>query len=209
VYAPGNPLRCVLPICFFAGAYYAAQIGISLKAVSTPNRTFLAALLTTLESLRSTVGSSDAVTVDSASSAYVENFALRVFASADTEDRRGAATRKTAKKFLAAATFFDVLNVFDDSGPWEAVSLAFLNLSFVRLILRYHRHRHLFRPFGCFSISASTRRKCGMQSGEPQRSPEPFGKAVSQRPYPRAEKQLRLPPSSNRRLLLPFLLLRC
>jgi len=130
VYAPGNPLRRVLPIYFFAGAYYAAQIGISLKAVNTQNRTFLAALLTTLESLRSTVGSSDAVTVDSASSAYVENFALRVFDSADTEDRRGAATRKTAKKFLAAATFFDVLNVFDDSGPWETVSLAFLNLFF-------------------------------------------------------------------------------
>ena len=125
MYALGNPLRCVLPICFFPGAYYAAQIGISLKAVNTPNRTFLAALLTALENLRSAVGPSDAVTVDSASSAYVENFALRVFASADTEDRRGAATRKTAKKFLAAATFFDVLNVFDDSGPWETVSLAF------------------------------------------------------------------------------------
>ena len=106
----------------FAGAYYAAQIGISLKAASAPNRAFLSALLTALESLRSAVGPSDAVTVDSASSAYVENFALRVFASADDEDRRGIATVKTAKKFVAAATFFDVLNVFEDRGPWEAVS---------------------------------------------------------------------------------------
>ncbi|KAI0308133.1 Vta1 like-domain-containing protein, partial [Multifurca ochricompacta] len=102
------------------GTYYAAQVGISLKAVSTPNRNFLAALLTTLENLRSVVGSSDAITVESASSAYVENFALLVFASADDEDRRGIATRKTAKKFLAAATFFEVLNVFEDRGPWEA-----------------------------------------------------------------------------------------
>ena len=76
-----------------------------------------------LEGLRSTAGSSDAITVESASSAYVENFALKVFASADDEDRRGAATRKTAKKFLAAGTFFEVLNVFEDRGPWEAVSL--------------------------------------------------------------------------------------
>ena len=81
-----------------------------------------------LESLRSTVGSSDAVSVESASSAYVENFALKVFASADGEDRRGAATRKTAKKFLAAATFFEVLNVFEDHGPWEAVSPMFTAL---------------------------------------------------------------------------------
>ncbi|KAI9460510.1 Vta1 like-domain-containing protein, partial [Lactarius psammicola] len=108
------------PVISYWCAYYAAQVGISLKAVGLPNRNFLAALLTMLETLRSTVGSSDAVTVESASSAYVENFALRVFASADSEDRRGAATRKTAKKFLAAATFFEILNVFEDRGPWEA-----------------------------------------------------------------------------------------
>lgn len=111
-----------LPIRFFVGAYYAAQIGISLKAASAQNRAFLSALLTKLETLRISVGSSDAVTVDGASSAYVENFALRVFASADNEDRGGVATLRTAKKFVAAATFFDVLNVFEDRGPWETVS---------------------------------------------------------------------------------------
>jgi hypothetical protein len=47
---------------------------------------------------------------------------LRVFASADDEDRNGVPTRKTARKFLAASTFFDVLNVFEDRGAWEAVS---------------------------------------------------------------------------------------
>lgn len=114
---------CVLPTRSFVGAYYAAQAGISLKAVSAPNRAFLAALLTTLENIRATVGSSETITVESASSAYVENFALKVFASADDEDRRGVATRKTAKKFLAAATFFDILSVFEDHGAWEAVSL--------------------------------------------------------------------------------------
>jgi vacuolar protein sorting-associated protein VTA1 len=112
----------VLPTRSFVGAYYAAQVGISLKAVSTPNRAFLAALLTSLENIRSSVGSSDAITVESAASAYVENFALRVFSSADNEDRHGVPTRKTAKKFLAASTFFDVLNVFEDGGAWEAVS---------------------------------------------------------------------------------------
>ena len=119
---------CTIPTHLFVGAYYAAQVGISLKAIGVPNRSFLAALLTMLEGLRSTVGSSDAITVESASSAYVENFALRLFASADNEDRRGAATRKTAKKFLAAATFFEVLNVFEDRGPWEAVSPVFIML---------------------------------------------------------------------------------
>lgn len=114
-------------------------MGISLKAGGVPNRNFLAALLTMLESLRSTVvGSSDAITVESASSAYVEDFALRVFASADNEDRRGAATRKTAKKFLAAATFFEVLNVFEDRGPWEAVSLVSVILLSKIQLTRWH-----------------------------------------------------------------------
>ncbi|KAI0274991.1 Vta1 like-domain-containing protein [Gloeopeniophorella convolvens] len=110
------------PVISYWCTYYAAQVGISLKAVSPPNREFLGALLTALENLRATVGTSDAITVENASSAYVENFALKVFASADNEDRRGTATRKTAKKFLAAATFFEILNVFEDRGPWEAVS---------------------------------------------------------------------------------------
>lgn len=123
VYVLGNRRLSTLPTrCHSLGACYAAQIGISLKAASATNRAFLAALLTELENLRSTLGSTDAITVESASSAYVENFALKVFASADNEDRRGVATRKTAKKFLAASTFFDVLNVFEDLGPWEAVS---------------------------------------------------------------------------------------
>jgi len=122
VYVLGYLHLCVLPTRSFVGAYYAAQVGISLKAVSTPNRAFLAALLTSLENLRSSVGSSDAITVESAATAYVENFALKVFASADNEDRSGVASRKTAKKFLAASTFFDVLNVFEDHGAWEAVS---------------------------------------------------------------------------------------
>ncbi|KAH9952625.1 Vta1 like-domain-containing protein, partial [Lactifluus volemus] len=108
------------PVISYWCAYYAAQVGIGLRVVSSPNRTFLASLLTTLENVRSTVGPSDAIIVESASSAYVENFALRVFSSADNEDRCGTATRKTAKKFLAAATFFEVLNVFEDRGPWEA-----------------------------------------------------------------------------------------
>ncbi|KAI0304558.1 Vta1 like-domain-containing protein [Russula brevipes] len=80
------------PIISYWCAYHAAQVGISLKAVSTPNRAFLAALLTALENLRSTVGSSDAITVESASSAYVENFSLR--SSLPQTMRIGAALRR-------------------------------------------------------------------------------------------------------------------
>ena len=41
-----------------------------------------------LEHLKTDLGPNDAIHDELASAAYVENFALRVFASADTEDRR-------------------------------------------------------------------------------------------------------------------------
>jgi len=104
------------------GAYYAAQEGLALKASSPVNGKFLSELITVLESLRRTIGPSDAVDVESVSTVYVEDFALRVFNVADNEDRGGKATRNTAKKFLAAATFLEVLKVFDDKRPWESVS---------------------------------------------------------------------------------------
>ncbi|KAF8627250.1 hypothetical protein AX15_004457 [Amanita polypyramis BW_CC] len=58
------------------------------------------------------IGPTDAIDNEAAGCAYVENFALRVFSLADNEDRNGDATRATAKKFLAAANFLEVLNVF-------------------------------------------------------------------------------------------------
>jgi vacuolar protein sorting-associated protein VTA1 len=39
------------------------------------------------------IGNVDAIEVEAASAAYVENFALKVFQSADNEDRKGVATR--------------------------------------------------------------------------------------------------------------------
>lgn len=62
-------------------------------------------------------------------------------------------------------------------------------------------------------LSASTRRKSGIQSGEPQILTRPFGRAVSQHPHLELENRPRLllPPNRRPRLLflfLPFLPLR-
>lgn len=51
---------------------------------------------------------------------YFENFVLRVFIGADTEDRKQGSTKETAKKFLVCAQFIEVLNVFNPLEPdWE------------------------------------------------------------------------------------------
>lgn len=81
------------PIIAYWCAYYAAQVGISLKAKDSASRDVLFALLGTLERMKKSIGSNDALDIESASSAYVENFALKVFAMADNEDRTGKSTR--------------------------------------------------------------------------------------------------------------------
>ena len=130
------------PIVAYWCAYYAAQLGISLKAKDSASRDVLFALLGTLERMKKEIGPNEAVDNESVSSAYVENFALKVFATADNEDRLHNATRfvqrltsedgrlslsrSTAKKFLAAAHFLEVLKTFSQSEIAEAVSSSVL-----------------------------------------------------------------------------------
>ncbi|KAJ7225357.1 Vta1 like-domain-containing protein [Mycena pura] len=107
-----DELRNKEPIIAYWCTYYAAQVGIGLKAKDTLSRDFLYDLLGTLEKMKKDIGPTDAIDMEAASAAYVENFALRVFAMADNEDRSGAGNRSTAKKFLAAANFLEVLATF-------------------------------------------------------------------------------------------------
>lgn len=54
-----------------------------------------------LERMKEELGPSDAVDIESVSSAYVENFALKVFSMADNEDRKGEATRQVKSIIVA------------------------------------------------------------------------------------------------------------
>ncbi|KAF8225117.1 DUF605-domain-containing protein [Tricholoma matsutake] len=131
-----DELKSQDPIMAYWCAYYAAQVGISIKAKDNSSRDVLFSLLGILERLKKDIGPSDAIDIEAASSAYVENFALRVFAMADNEDRSGDASRSTAKKFLAAANFLEVLKTFPKSevsdsneekiryAKWKAADLA-------------------------------------------------------------------------------------
>jgi vacuolar protein sorting-associated protein VTA1 len=98
--------------------YHAAQMGIPLLSSLQPtSKSFLMELMDTLESQKKNLAGNDVVHGDDiVAKAYVENVALKVFAGADNEDRTGRANKGTAKKFLAAANFIDVLSNF---GPLE------------------------------------------------------------------------------------------
>ena len=81
------------PVIAYWCVYHAAQLGIDLKSKDPAARDVLFGLLTALERMKKEISPNDALDNESVSAAYVENFALRVFASADNEDRSGNATK--------------------------------------------------------------------------------------------------------------------
>jgi len=64
-----------------------------MKAKQTASRNLLLELLGTLEQMKNDLAGNEIMDIESASAAYVEEFALKVFTSADDEDRSGQATR--------------------------------------------------------------------------------------------------------------------
>lgn len=133
-----NSVTHLFGLCL--GTYYAAQVGISIKARDNLSRDFLFHLLGVLEKMKADIGPHDAVDIEGVSFAYVENFALKVFVNADNEDRNNRATRydgcknlfanltcyhhrSTPKKFLAAANFLEVLKTFPKTAVPDSVRL--------------------------------------------------------------------------------------
>ncbi len=129
-----NELRTADKVIAYWCCYYAAQLGISGNPSDKEAKMYLLTLMDTLEDLKSKLSDNDAVTNDAASSAYVENFALKVFVGADNQDRAGKATRATAKTFLAASQFIELLKIFGTIEPemqekikyakWKAADIA-------------------------------------------------------------------------------------
>ncbi|KAE8213516.1 hypothetical protein CF327_g2971 [Tilletia walkeri] len=127
-------LRSADPPMAYWCSLYAAQLGIGAKSTERESKLFLGRLMDDLEAQKKKLGATDVITDETVSSAYVENFALKVFTAADNQDRSGQATRATARNFLVASQFLEVLNVFGALDPeiaekikyakWKAADIA-------------------------------------------------------------------------------------
>ncbi|KAJ3023604.1 hypothetical protein HKX48_002152 [Thoreauomyces humboldtii] len=102
------------PIVAYYSKYYAVQMAISKAGRSQDAKVYLSSMVDELEEDRKKLAGNEAITNNVVGYAHIENFALRIFFNADTEDRQGNATKKTAKTFLAASIFLDLLRVFGD-----------------------------------------------------------------------------------------------
>ncbi|BGP31168.1 hypothetical protein JCM10296v2_002932 [Rhodotorula toruloides] len=132
--ARAHELAKAEPVISYWCTYYALQQGMSLRTKDAESQTFMLGLMDKLEEMKAQHTANDAFTDDVAAAAYIENFGLKLFSQADNEDRKGKATRLTARKFLAAANFLELLSIFGEIssenrdkikyGKWKAADIA-------------------------------------------------------------------------------------
>ncbi|GAA5892989.1 Vta1p [Sporobolomyces salmoneus] len=132
--ARAHELATADPVIAYWCTYFAVQQAMTLGAKEPESQSFLFGIMDRLEAMKAENEGNEAVTEDAAASAYIENFGLKIFATADNEDRKGKATRATARKFLAAANFLELLSVFGEHGTenrdkikyskWKAADIA-------------------------------------------------------------------------------------
>ncbi|BGP39094.1 hypothetical protein JCM10450v2_003046 [Rhodotorula kratochvilovae] len=112
--ARAHELAKAEPVIAYWCTFYALQQAMSLGSKDPESQGFLLGLMDKLEEAKAANLQNEAFTDDVAASAYVENFGLKLFSQADNEDRKGKATRLTARKFLAAANFLELLAIFSE-----------------------------------------------------------------------------------------------
>ncbi|KAJ2899542.1 hypothetical protein IWW38_000949 [Coemansia aciculifera] len=114
-------ISAVDPVVSYFCKYHAARIAIASAATtggsgSGEEDTFLAQLLDQLEAEKQRIADSPHMQDDTTASQHVLGFALRVFAKADTEDREGRASKATARTFIVASQFLQILSSFGNGG---------------------------------------------------------------------------------------------
>ncbi|KAL9546587.1 hypothetical protein MBANPS3_006594 [Mucor bainieri] len=102
------------PVVSYYAQYYAAKLAIARGPRTKETTDYLSHLLDALETQKQAIGANEAITDDLVGYAHVENFALKIFINADNEDRAGKSSKKTAKTFLAASIFLELLKTFGE-----------------------------------------------------------------------------------------------
>ncbi|KAJ1727455.1 hypothetical protein LPJ61_004557 [Coemansia biformis] len=92
--------------------YYAARQSISAKTPAAQQ--FVTELLDELEAEKAQLVQQERLKSDAEATRQCTVFALRVFAKADTEDREGRATKGTARNFIIASQFLQVVAAYGD-----------------------------------------------------------------------------------------------
>ncbi|KAI8917081.1 Vta1 like-domain-containing protein [Powellomyces hirtus] len=102
------------PIVAYYCKYYAVKLAVEKGMQSKEGKAYLFSIMDEIELDKKNLAGNEVISNDVVGYAHIENFALRIFHNADSEDRQGRASKKTAKTFLAASMFLELLKVFGE-----------------------------------------------------------------------------------------------
>lgn len=91
-------------------------------------------LMDKLETIKSENPDNDAIMDETAGQAYVEQFAMEIFSRADRAVEANKVTKQTADTFQAAATFFDILNIWSPPDPETQAKIKYAKWNAVRIV---------------------------------------------------------------------------
>ncbi|XP_056284431.1 vacuolar protein sorting-associated protein VTA1 homolog [Pseudoliparis swirei] len=102
------------PVVAYYCRLYAMQTGMRLDSKTPECRKFLVKLMDQLETMKKELGDNDSIGQEVVGNAHIENYALKMFLYADTEDRQGRFHKNMIKSFYSASLLLDVLSVFGE-----------------------------------------------------------------------------------------------
>ncbi|ESO09762.1 hypothetical protein HELRODRAFT_186287 [Helobdella robusta] len=102
------------PVVAYYCRLYAMQKGMEIDKKSPESRNFLRLLMGHLEEMKVQLKDNEAIQSELVGQAHVENYAIKLFFYADTEDRKSNFGKNVVKAFYTSSMLFDVLTTFGE-----------------------------------------------------------------------------------------------
>lgn len=102
------------PVISYWCRLYALQSALKIDRKSDEAKILLKAIMDWLEKEKKRLSENEAITNDIAAQAHIENYALKLFLWADTQDRSSVFNKNVVKAFYTAGMLMDVLSTFGE-----------------------------------------------------------------------------------------------
>jgi len=102
------------PVIAYWCRYHAVQTGLAIDKSSPEAKNVIISLLSILEQKKKELHDNESITNDDVAEAYIENYILKLFTWADTQDRNCVFNKNVVKAFYNAGVLIDVLCNFNN-----------------------------------------------------------------------------------------------
>ncbi|XP_046980063.1 vacuolar protein sorting-associated protein VTA1 homolog isoform X1 [Schistocerca americana] len=102
------------PVISYWCRLFALQLGLKIDRKSDEAKALLTSIMDWLETQKKSLSDNEAVTNDVAAQAHIENYALKLFLYADSQDRAANFGKNVVKAFYTAGVLYDVLTTFGE-----------------------------------------------------------------------------------------------